>query len=292
MINRFSVISEDSLNPCEPCQIQRYSDWEGCIDIFITKDKLLEKSLRLANSNIIHEMDYNVVILFKRSDDLCLDVGANVGQSIVSFHNINPILRTISFEPNPFIFVALEQVSAKYIKSKVMNIGLGNKTQTLDLYIPIIGQRLLLTPLASVNISIFNGDQGDYISDLAGNLDINLVKKEISIVPGDSLNLKPSLIKIDVEGAELGVLKGFMRTLVKEKPMLIIEKSPDFQAVLNILLAIDYEPYQFVSDQMKFNKLMPLISSTPSVVNNMPLLNIFWIHHEMIFYIRQRGFDI
>jgi FkbM family methyltransferase len=50
----------------------------------------------------------------------------------------------------------------------------------------------------------------------------------------DSLNLKPSLIKIDVEGAELSVLKGAELTLMEACPSLIIEDNDDVKAFLDV----------------------------------------------------------
>ena len=41
-----------------------------------------------------------------------------------------------------------------------------------------------------------------------------------------TLSLSPKFIKIDVEGAELEVLKGMTITLEKYKPLIFIEKHP------------------------------------------------------------------
>jgi FkbM family methyltransferase len=51
----------------------------------------------------------------------------------------------------------------------------------------------------------------------------------------------PQLIKIDVEGAEIGALRGMQETLRSAKPTLIIELHGTRDAVLDLLDSFDYE---------------------------------------------------
>jgi len=67
--------------------------------------------------------------------------------------------------------------------------------------------------------------------------------------------LKPNLIKIDVEGHELNVLKGMVYTLVNIRPKIIIEceerhiKGFSVHDVFNLLLEKDYIGYYFENAQ-------------------------------------------
>ena len=50
---------------------------------------------------------------------------------------------------------------------------------------------------------------------------------DVDVVTLDSLSLKPNLIKIDVQGAELDVLKGGCGTISNFRPVIFIEIPDD-----------------------------------------------------------------
>jgi len=58
----------------------------------------------------------------------------------------------------------------------------------------------------------------------------------------DSFKIEPDLIKVDVEGMELDVLHGAVKTLVEFKPMLYVET--DNQEVFDYLDMLGYEKVQ------------------------------------------------
>ena len=58
----------------------------------------------------------------------------------------------------------------------------------------------------------------------------------VKAITVDSLNLEPSLIKIDVEGWEEQVLRGGMDTILKYKPRMYIEIWPkQYEKISDIL---------------------------------------------------------
>ena len=62
----------------------------------------------------------------------------------------------------------------------------------------------------------------------------------IAMVTLDSMSLKPSLLKIDVEGYELEVLKGATETIAKHKPIIAIEAEHNEIEINNILKSLGY----------------------------------------------------
>lgn len=48
---------------------------------------------------------------------------------------------------------------------------------------------------------------------------------EVDVITVDSLNVIPNFIKIDVEGMEYDVLKGGRKTILKHKPLIMIEEN-------------------------------------------------------------------
>jgi hypothetical protein len=63
-----------------------------------------------------------------------------------------------------------------------------------------------------------------------------------SIFPCDELNLDPILVKIDVEGSELQVLKGMSRTLKKHHPVIIAENCDSVDEIISFLKNFNYKP--------------------------------------------------
>ena len=82
-----------------------------------------------------------------------------------------------------------------------------------------------------INLKVPIRKDGTVISELAGNFDKRSVfkykKQKIKTKTLDNIlisnNLPVSIIKIDVQGNELDVLKGSLQTIKKDKPALIIE---------------------------------------------------------------------
>jgi FkbM family methyltransferase len=68
----------------------------------------------------------------------------------------------------------------------------------------------------------------------------------VPVRPLDSFNIENiDLIKIDVEGNELAVLKGAVNTLQNNSVALIIEMSRDHNKILKFLKELNYEPCGF-----------------------------------------------
>ena len=149
--------------------------------------------------------------------DTVIDAGAQYGDYSIlceKYYGAN----VIAFEPlssNFTIFrenVKLNKLTTK--KFKLYNIALGNKTKKIEI---------------------------SYSNDMANNT--NSGSKQIVMMRRlDSLKLKPTILKIDVEGFEIEVLKGAMQTIKKNHPKIIIETHSLKlkKEVLRILKSLDY----------------------------------------------------
>ena len=64
-----------------------------------------------------------------------------------------------------------------------------------------------------------------------------------SFVPLDSIGIKEKidLIKIDVEGAEIDVLMGALKTLKKNKPLVVIESFTNKAVIDTIFTELGYK---------------------------------------------------
>jgi FkbM family methyltransferase len=178
---------------------------------------------------------------------IAIDVGANEG--LYTYALSRYFGKVYAFEVNP----DLAQDLAKDIEMggisnvEVRHQGLSSKQEEeeVTLYIPIQNGKLL-TGWAS-----FSPDNCPGIFEQE--------EKQVSVCSLDSLHLgKVSFIKIDVEGHELEVLKGSLKTIEKDRPYILVEiKDSNLEPVSSWFESLSYRKYQ----------LSDFIDVVPSVEN-------------------------
>jgi FkbM family methyltransferase len=151
-----------------------------------------------------------------RRGDVVLDVGANYGEFTVLFSNIvGPRGVVHAFEPVPPTFLALKEritSECKYKNVVLNNIGLSDANGAFDIHVPSgdFGQASLRRHQVA---SWRKGTEEVYSCQLR-TLDDYVQENEIRTV---------NVVKLDVEGAELLMLKGGKTFLTKVKPVLHLE---------------------------------------------------------------------
>ena len=135
-----------------------------------------------------------------------VDVGANIGT--ISYFLSKYSRENHAFEINPHIAEKLRR--AKLANTKVYEMGLSDSRGCARLRVPLAG---------------FGAVFGNATIETANNLDGRAVsEQELPIAMLDDFNLQDvGLIKIDVEGHELAVLRGAVKTLERDRPSLIVE---------------------------------------------------------------------
>ncbi len=151
-------------------------------------------------------------VLDKIKPDTSLDIGANIGNHALLIARLSK--KVIAFEPIKFIFNVLESnVANNNIQNiSVENVGLSNIEDQQTIYIP-----------NNSNLGSSSLEKADDGSEKLG----------IKTVVGDDylhmhyLGSQVDFIKIDVEGHEAMALIGLRQTLLRCKPLVLIEwKSP------------------------------------------------------------------
>lgn len=150
-----------------------------------------------------------------------IDVGVNIGQTLLKIKAIDPKIEYIGFEPNPFCFSFTQQIISvnKLTNCKMIPCGLSNQNHLLKLSLPIDND--LFDSSASV-IEGFRENQTtqfQYVSAL--KLDDLIGEFELKSI---------DLIKIDVEGGELEIIEGMLTTIENFKPIIIIEVLPSYNS--------------------------------------------------------------
>jgi FkbM family methyltransferase len=163
-----------------------------------------------------------------RSARLFLDIGAYSGIYTLLACAANEQLHVVAFEPNPRSQLLLERnIDANLLGDRVTveRAAAGEHG----------GRAILRIPADETAASIFC-DSGSPITVSVVSID-DVVPAEFAV----------DLVKIDVEGAELDVLKGMRRILTHDHPSLIIEclSSLVFARVRSLLEQHDYRRFGY-----------------------------------------------
>lgn len=217
-----------------------------------------------------HDPDYAVFGLMPQETRPFLDVGANAGMSALSFRTFNRHSRIISVEPNPFHESDLRFVSRLAKPFEFHLWGAGETETTLTLHIPVY-RGVPLTTEASLFPEEIRQKESlhERLGEGMNGPHFEIVAHEMRIRPLDVLELDPAYIKVDVEGAEHGVLLGLRATLERARPLLLIEEPDD--DVRQLVGGLGYSAYSFVPERGEVIPEIPGRLNTVFVHDSQPV---------------------
>ena len=187
------------------------NDWIG-INIAL-KGLFEEEHLKDLNHLLIN-LDFDV------SNSTAIDIGSNIGNHAIEFAKY--FKKVICYEPNPRAYDLLA-TNTKHLKNvEVFNWGIGSKEEYLQL---------------QENINNIGGSSAKYQID-----EKNIVNIEIKPLDNDFDSLKKvMLLKIDVEGMEIDVLRGAEKIIAKFYPLICFEQhKTDFLKSFHETEVIDW----------------------------------------------------
>ena len=154
-----------------------------------------------------------------------LDIGANIGLFTVFFaHRIKASCKVLAIEPTPLAQHYLRRnIDRNGVGASVINFE-GLVTEKPGPYeLNIIPGKEEYSSLGKIVHSSTAGQESRKIPVVGETVDILV----------DRYHLHPGFIKMDTEGAELLVLRGALKTLRDEHPVLLLELSDRLLASLN-----------------------------------------------------------
>jgi FkbM family methyltransferase len=187
------------------------------------------------------EIDFALALLYRRKINfgdgvVAIDCGANIGVHTIEWARLMTSWgRVIAFEAQEKIFYAL---AGNIILNNCLNATVKHSAVGASCGFIEIPEPNYLIPSSYGSFELQKKQNNEYIGQ---NINYKNTQK-ISLVSIDSLNLeRVDFIKIDVEGMEEDVLEGSKDTILKFKPILMIEiiKS-NKDKILSALESIGY----------------------------------------------------
>jgi FkbM family methyltransferase len=198
-----------------------------------------------------NEPDFAAFRHFRDRDGVFLDVGANIGQSAMSFRCVHRTAPILSIEANPRLERDLRLVKRFVRRFDYRICAASDEAGSLTLHVPVY-RGLTLTgegsmDAASAREPYWARQQG--VVGSGGAVELQATK--VPSIRLDDLRLAPAFVKIDVEGFELQVLRGLAATLAEHQPIVLLERS-DGREVPELLGAMGYRPFVYVTREDRF----------------------------------------
>jgi len=134
-----------------------------------------------------------------------IDAGANRGQFSLAAHAERRDATIIAFEPLPHLVTTFEKIFGKSDPVRVMNLALGSQAGEAAIHVSRRQDSSSLLPIGKLQTQIFPGtEEAAVLKVCVAKLDDVLNVSELA---------KPVLLKIDVQGFELELLKGAEKSL-------------------------------------------------------------------------------
>ena len=167
------------------------------------------------------------------SSEFCiLDVGSNDGTSIRMFRRYFPSVKIFAVDP-----ITTPKFKIKNVT--LIKAALSDKAGTRTLVTPIVNGKQL------TQYSSFYKEKmiSQICSDMAlYEAEVSTILNEVSFNTIDSLGVTPFFVKIDVEGAELEVLKGAPKVIKQFNPIILVEiqTNKSYQEIKKLLSKYGY----------------------------------------------------
>tara|TARA_B100000886_G_scaffold153433_1_gene104455 strand:+ start:2586 stop:3356 length:771 start_codon:yes stop_codon:yes gene_type:complete len=199
--------------------------------------------------------------LINKKKLIIIDVGSSDGSFTKNLSKklYNSIF--FCFEPLDFLHKRFKPYNQNKIKT--YRYACSSKSGLTKVYTPyriFFGFKLYLKFFSSINKNFIKKNIQQYLNK--DDLFFRYISTLVKLRKLDEFKLKPSILKIDVEGYEDDVLKGATRTILKYLPLIIVENPTTYFD--NTLRDLGYIKYQYNS---KLKKLSPIIKNNKNSYN-------------------------
>lgn len=201
-------------------------------------------------------------IIVKSNKGKFVDVGANIGQTLLKLKSVNKEIEYLGFEPNPnCIYYTNKLIHINsFKKTTILPVGIYKETklELLNHY-----SDSMVDPSASI-ISDFR-ENTVFRSEFVPLFSINDLKEDINF--NDML-----VLKVDVEGAEMEIIESLFEVIKSNNPFILMEVLPVYNENKNpdrlkrqckiedILKNLNYTIFRILKNKKEFLGLEKLDS--------------------------------
>ena len=173
---------------------------------------IIRTALNLLHIDLTKNLEYDrltadIMKKVLKTNSNCVDVGCHKGEILVAMLKDAPKGKHFGFEPIPYLYQNLKKHFDG--KASILPYALADKNDTSTFQ--LVKNAPAYSGIKKRKYEVDNPDIEEIVVQL---------KKLDDVIPNDT---KIDLIKIDVEGAEFGVLKGATNLINRDKPYIIFE---------------------------------------------------------------------
>lgn len=198
-------------------------------------------------SGRFREPELDLLDSLVRPGDVAVDVGANHGMWMLALSRAAGAEgRVYSFEPVPFTFGVLSAVARRNRLGNVslVNKGCSDQAAAMEMTVPL--QRSGSSDDLQAHLSQ-RRSAGEAEKSVTVSCEITTLDTALAGVEG------VTLLKLDIEGAELLALRGAAELIARERPAIVCEVDAEFLQgfgqepgdVIDFLDQRDYKPYRY-----------------------------------------------
>ena len=148
-------------------------------------------------------------------ESVYIDVGAHIGSVLADVRRIHPSIRAVAIEADPEKAAALAK---RFPDVEIHSCALGESEEDVTFFID--AKRPGFSSLAQANRA--NDDVQS----------ITVPMRRLDDVLSEQVDVAVAVIKMDVEGAELGVLRGATDFIARARPIILFESGPSGGATM------------------------------------------------------------
>jgi FkbM family methyltransferase len=220
--------------------------------IHVDLDDWIQKQIFFFGSYLLEKSETVFWCDLVKKGDVVLDIGANIGYySLLASGRIGPEGKVYAFEPVPSTFDMLKRnITINQMENIIpVNVAVSDFFGTIAIY-PASSQN------SGMSSIIPHSDQCDEV------IEVNTLRIDQYVL--DQGVKRVDVVKIDVEGAEMMVLKGMHQVLELYAPVVCIElinsrleeAGSSVEEVYNFFADLRYSPYEIYVD----SHLIPLVA--------------------------------
>ena len=177
--------------------------------------------------------------LLPLKDGSFLDVGVNVGQTLVKVKSVDPMRTYIGFEPNSACVFYVDELirQNQFQNCMIVPVGVFNKDEVRPLNF------FNDSAVSSSSSMIMDGRSSDSIRSMkfVPVFTFETIEHSFAIE-------EVAFVKVDVEGAELEVLRSLAQLIHRCRPFLLIEVLPDYSGRISVRTDRQKKMERFLKD--------------------------------------------